>query len=208
MAKDKMTPEERLLKIIENPDTEKRSTPIVHRAGAIGIKGIKDWFNNIHFDKNSLKKLDLNLIARLIAVICIIITLVWIFDFSKTGLNLNKRFKQIASQKGPAGPDEVRPPDIDIGIDEMMSQANKRNIFTFIPTKEEAQAAVSVGPTLSNFKLVGILWSDNPQAMIENSKEQKTYLVGRADKIGDLDVKNILRDKVILGKEDQEWELR
>ena len=208
MAKDDMTPEERLLKIIENPDTQKRPVPLAAKIRSLSPGSIKEWFSGIRMDKDILKKINLRAVNKIIAVICALVTLVWIFDFGRGGIALAKRFKKISSGEALVSPDEGKQPKIDVTIDEATIQVRKRNIFTFVPTKEEATSAVSVGPTLSNFKLVGILWSDNPQAMIENSKEQRTYFVSKGDKIGELDVRSVLRDKVMLGKDDQEWELR
>lgn len=208
MAKDDITPEERLLKIIENPNTQKRPVPLAAKVSSLGSGAIKDWLSGIRADKNLLKRINLSLINKTVAVICVIVTLIWIFDFARSGIAMAKRFKKVSSGEYPAASEESKRPKIDVTLDEAATQAKRRNVFTFLPTKEEEASAVNIGPTLSNFKLVGILWSDNPQAMIENSKEQRTYFVSKGDKIGDLDVKNILKDKVMLGKDDQEWELR
>lgn len=203
MAKDDITPEERLLKIIENPNTEKRPVPLAVKIRSLNPGSVKEWFSGLRADKNLLKQINLRAVNKIVAVIGALVTLIWIFDFGSGGIALAKRFKSISSGEYLASSEESKRPNIDVTIDEVAAQVKKRNIFTFLPTKEEAASAVSIGPTLSNFKLVGILWSDNPQAMIENSKEQKTYFVSNGDKIGELYVKKILRDKVMLGKDDQ-----
>ncbi len=208
MAKDDMTPEEKLLKIIENPTVQKARTPLASKVRSLNTESVKEWFSGLRADKNLLKRINLQAINKIIAVICVLVTLIWVFDFARSGIALSKRYKKISSGDYLDSPAEGKMPNINVTMDEAMTQLRGRNIFTFLPTKEEATAAVSVGPTLGNFKLVGILWSDNPQAMIENSKEQKTYFVSNGDKIGDLDVKKIMKDKVMLGKDDQEWELR
>lgn len=208
MAKDNITPEERLLKIIENPNVEKRSLPIGVRIKSMSVSPLKDWLGSLRFDKDSFKKFNLKLVNKIIAVICILITLAWIFNFISTSVKLSGHFKKIASGEVTTGREEKLPPKIDINIDEALTQIKRRNMFTLLPSKEEAQASVNIGLTLGNLKLVGILWSDNPQAMIENTKEQKTYFVSKGDKIGDIEVRSILRDKVIVGKESEEWELR
>jgi len=208
MAKDDMTPEERLLKIIENPDTQKKPASLTDKLRLPDPGSIKGWFTGLRADKNLLKRINLKVINKRAAVTCVIVTLIWVVDFGSGGIRLSKRFKSVSSGENIVPSEEGKQPKIDVTVDEAVTQVKRRNIFTFLPTKEEAAAAVNVGPTLSNFKLVGILWSDNPQAMIENSQEQRTYFVSKGDKIGDLDVRNILKDKVILGKDDQEWELR
>jgi hypothetical protein len=208
MEKDKLTPEEKLLKIIENPNVEKRPVPLVIRVKGLGLSSLKEWLKNIRIDKDIIKRINLKTINRVIAGICVIITVIWIFGFFKSGLTMGRRFRQVVSGEEKSTPDDMKRPNIEASVDEAVSQAKKRNIFTFLPTKEEIASTINVGPTLSNFKLVGILWSDNPQAMIENTKEQKSYFVSKGDTIGDIEVRKILGDKVIVGKGSEEWELR
>ncbi len=208
MAKDNITPEERLLKIIENPNVKIRPLPIGAKIKSFGAAPLKSWFGGFHIDKNDFKKFNLKLANKVIVIICVLITFIWLYNFINMGIKLEKRFKQITIDMVQAGQEEAKLPKIDVSIDEAVTEIKRRNMFTFLPSKEEAQAAVNIGLTLGNLKLVGILWSDNPQAMIENSKEQKTYFVSKGDRIGDIEIRNILRDKVIVGKAAEEWELR
>lgn len=207
MEKEKITPEERLLKIIESPDVKKRPIPLSVKVRGMGMSSFKDWFKNIHIDKDVIKHVNFRSINIAVAVICILITLIWIFSFIKSGIAAGRRFKQVVSQDISASGEDKRP-NIDVSIDDALSRVRRRNMMTFLPSKEEVASSVSIGPSLSNFKLVGILWSDNPQAMIENTKDQKTYFVSKGDTIGELEVKNIFGDKVIVGKGSEEWELR
>lgn len=208
MAKDSLTPEEKLLKIIENPNIEKRSLPLSSKVRSLGAGTVKDLLARFHIDKNLFKKFNFRTINIIIAGICIIVTLVWLLSFIRSGMVLAGRFRQITADAGASVQESQKKPKIEVNIEEALAQVKKRNVFTLLPSKEQAQASVDIGLTLGNLKLVGILWSDNPQAMIENSKEQKTYFVSKGDKIGDIEVRSILRDKVIVGKGAEEWELR
>ncbi|MDP3790870.1 MAG: hypothetical protein Q8R38_02375 [Candidatus Omnitrophota bacterium] len=208
MAKDNLTPEEKLLKIIENPDVPKRDMSLAGKMKSINAAPLKSWFGRLHLDKSILKRINLRLINKIMAVACLIITLAWIFNFTATGIGLAKRFKQVISGQEASRQEEKILAKVDVNIEEALTQIKRRNMFTLLPSKAEAQASVDIGLTLGNLKLVGILWSDNPQAMIENSKEQKTYFVTKGDKIGDIEVRNILRDKVVVGRGAEEWELR
>ena len=49
-----------------------------------------------------------------------------------------------------------------------------------------------------SLKLVGISWSDNPDAIIEDTKDTKTFFVKIGQKIGDVKVQAIFKDKVVL----------
>ena len=208
MEKDNITPEEKLLKIIESPDVQKRRIPVSAKIRSLSALPLKDWLNNFHLDKDSFKRFNLKLVNKIIAIVCILITIVWFFNFLSTSIKLSKRFKQVAIDQTISTQEEQARQKIDVNVEEATTQAKRRNMFTLLPSKEEAQAAVNIGLTLGNLKLVGILWSDNPQAMIENTKEQKTYFVSSGDKIGDVEVRKIFRDKVMVGKDAEEWELR
>jgi hypothetical protein len=96
---------------------------------------------------------------------------------------------------------------INVKLEDVLTQARKHNIFTLLPSKDAAMQGPGIGGP-AELKLVGVLWSDHPQAMIENTKEQKTYFVSTGDKIGVVTVKSILQNKVILTKDSEEWELR
>ncbi len=77
-------------------------------------------------------------------------------------------------------------------------------------TAQEAQAQVQedISAQLKNLKLVGIIWSDKPQAIIENTVENKTLLLNIGDQMDKVKIMKIYQDKVILGADGQEWELR
>lgn len=85
----------------------------------------------------------------------------------------------------------------------------KRNIFSLIPVaRTEGGDVIGDREEIAEFRLVGILWSDAPQAMVENVQEQKTYLVARNDAIGNFRVNEIKRDSVVIEKNGKVWDLR
>ncbi len=49
-----------------------------------------------------------------------------------------------------------------------------------------------------DLRLVGISWSDHPDAMVENTKLQKTFFVKKGQMIGDVKVESIAQDKIVL----------
>lgn len=88
-----------------------------------------------------------------------------------------------------------------------------RNIFALAqPAKETApvspQTSEELKSLVDTLKLVGIIWSQAPQAIIEDTKEGRTYLLNRGGKLKNARVKEILKDRVILSYDDQEIELR
>ncbi|MDD2752185.1 MAG: hypothetical protein PHN59_03565, partial [Candidatus Omnitrophica bacterium] len=159
--------------------------------------------------KEMLKKFDLRMATKTAAVACACFTIFWIFDFVRSGITLNKRFDKLVTESASAQIQEKALPNLNVDMSELSQQLRSRNIFSFVPTRAVAgEFTTEVPVAITNYKLVGIMWSDNPQAMIEDTKEQKTYLLGNGEQLGQVKVKKIFRDKVVIGKDEQEWELR
>ncbi len=153
----------------------------------------------------------------MIACACVVFTIFWIFNFAREDAAFKERLEKIKAEAVGSVYKEENAPSMGANIGELMANVAKRNIFKL--SSEENQAQVPISQTSrqrstagagipGDIKLVGIIWTDNPQAMMEDTKEQKTYLVSTGDNIGDLKIKKILSDKVIISKGEQEWELR
>jgi len=66
---------------------------------------------------------------------------------------------------------------------------------------------------LKDFKLVGIIWSRNPEVMIENAKDSRTYTLKKGESLNEqFKIKEISRNSTILevnlGSGTREYELR
>ena len=61
---------------------------------------------------------------------------------------------------------------------------------------------------LARYRLVGISWADDPDAMIERTADTKTYFVKRGHHLDGIRVEAIYKDRVILRDGDVEVELR
>jgi hypothetical protein len=217
------TPEERLLKIIEgtvNPAPP--SLALSAKGGGSKFKfdfgRLEEKVKNLFSDKSSLNNLDLGKVNKAIAGVCVVFTIFWIFNFAREDFVFKERLEKIKIGAAGSTYKEENGPSMYVRIGELMANAAKRNIFKW-PSQGNEAVQVSTGPTLKQkasavagtsggIKLVGIIWTDNPQAMLEDAKEQKTYLVSAGDNIGDLKIKKILSDKIIVSKGGQEWALR
>lgn len=204
MQKDGLTPEEQLLKIIENPGMveKKRTLPITR-----GISALKSRFLTFDIRKIIPKRVDIKTVNKILAVLCVLITLFLVSDLlngrSVFKVKLNKILSGTAVST--AAKTTVIP---DVKPEDLAADSKKRNIFTLEPEKAKPIARSDIAGAAVELKLVGILWSENPQAMIEDTKAQRTYLVNAGDKIGTVNVKSILIDKVVLSKDTEEWDLR
>jgi len=210
ILKDNITPEERLLKIIESPGIQKAKVYLGAKAKAINLKTLISRIKNFRFDKNIIKKIDLRLANKIAASFCGFITLFLIFDFFRVGANLKSRFEKTLQASKVAIIEEKKVTLTNVDIEEVLAQAKRRNVFTFLPAPAKAEASLSPNITeiISNLKLVGIIWSNSPQAMIENAKEQRTFLLSQGEQIGQVKIKKIFQDKVVIEVEGQEQELR
>ena len=209
MAKDNITPEEKLLKIIENPDVEKRRVP--HGAGksaAPALASMGSILKSLHIDKDVLKYIDLKMANKIVAVLCVFFTIFWIIDFINGDKEFKKRLDKVKKEASVAAAPIELIPIPDVKMAELLAQVKKRNIFTLLPPKAEVVKSQEMQQLAVDLKLVGIIWSDNPQAMVEDSKGAKTYLVSTGDTVAGMKIKTIFKDKVIVTNGDQEWQLR
>lgn len=207
--KDNITPEEKLLKIIENPNVEKRKLPAKGKdAAAALLKG--SFFKGFHLDKNILKGIDPRTGNKVMAGVCAIVTAFLIFDLARLNMGLGKRFEKLAGGISLSRSEVKALPVPTVELNKVLAEVKRRNIFTFVPPKAQASGPAAVQPQASagSLKLVGILWSSKPQAMIEDSGGNKTHLLFAGDAVGEFRVKTILRDRVIMQKGEEEWELR
>ncbi|MDD3150755.1 MAG: hypothetical protein PHV68_07955 [Candidatus Gastranaerophilales bacterium] len=213
MAKE-ISPEEKLLKIIENPSAALFKNPDSgSKRNVFGeVNSSLTRLKSLFDDKEKLRSyFNLGLLNKAIICSCVLITVFLIFDFFKGGSDTRKRLIKLnssAAAKADKKESQVSIPEE--RISEIMRKVAKRNIFTLSPAASEtAPRDIDYSKIISDLKLVGILWSDNPQAMIEDSKNKRTCLLSNGDQISDMKVKKIYSEKVILtGKDNKEWELR
>lgn len=219
MAQDNLTPEEKLLKIIENPQAERRKSPGTNIGRGAGPKkgagtDVGAWLSKFRIDKNTIRNISLKTVSKMVLALCLIFTLFFIIDFIRMGSSSAKRINKLTAEAATPDIKENKTAIKDVNLIEAVNLAKRHNIFSFLPVTSSgiptqgSTMPVEVEEIVKNLKLVGIIWSNNPQAIIENTKEQKTYLVNGGDKMSILDIKRVLKDKVILGKDSAEWELR
>ena len=97
-----------------------------------------------------------------------------------------------------------------------LQKVSSRDIFregrTEQPAQQSPSAATEVAGTaeaVQGLALVGISWSSNPDAIIEDKSKQRTYFVKRGQEAGDgVKVEAIFKDHVVVSYEDHEYELR
>lgn len=209
-----MSPEERLLKVIETPIEEAKDLKWQtkkdiknERSGFLELLGIHDPQAG-SFKKRILSYLTFKSLNRFLAGLCVLVLFFWIFDFFSQHITFSRRFLVIEKRLEDAMGESLLSEQQNENKKDL-KEAMTRNVFTLAPTKIEVESqGTDYNQMVADLKVVGIIWSDNPQAMIESKKEAKTFLLNKHDKIQQLTIKEIRKDKVVVTAEGREWELR
>ncbi len=117
------------------------------------------------------------------------------------------KLPQATLEKGPEFKEE---PARDIKPYEFYLEGIKNHpaIFSSPISQEAPKPLNQVTPDLiKDINLLGILSGENPQAIIEDKKTQKTYYLNKGQFIGELQVMDIKEGKIILNFNSQTFEL-
>ena len=219
---DKQTSDERLLKIIEGSNESRRpglNTPCAKKPlGQVTGHPLVMKFNLTTL-KNILKNLKFNLakINNALIGLGVVLTLIFIFTlFSGPAIS-----KSNAAYFTPADSAAIVK-FISVGEAQGLMRKNigseklRRNFFLPAELKVgniTAAESVDILEELKDFKLVGIIWSQNPEVMIENAKDSRTYTLKKGESFNEqFKIKEISRNSAILevnlGSGTREYELR
>ncbi|MDD5130335.1 MAG: hypothetical protein PHS66_04735 [Candidatus Omnitrophica bacterium] len=224
MAQERsLTPEKQLLKIIE---TSKMNSTGVHtqssRRHGMSWLSFGAWLGRISFFRVrlekwsqgfSLEQLDVKAVNRILGLLVALLLTYFSANFIVSLFNINKT-PSLESNNTLAAKMETSFPE-PVGLKKAASyyleKVRERDIFTMGAKKA---AAASTAPSSKNLelaaslKLVGISWSNDPDAMVEDTKALKTFFVKRGDMVGDARVQAIFKDKIILSLDNEEFELK
>lgn len=219
-----VTPEKQLLKLIEDGGSGRTSAAgaVIKRKGisvlsAGALRGA--LFGRLSFFKRGAKKkmgaasrakIDFALVNRILFV-CVAALLVFLsLDVARSWMALkhppNFGLEQEKALGGPG-------PQVSQLKDEAyyLQKVSSRDLFRErkAPAEKKKAAPIVEASFGKSLSLVGISMSANPDAIIEDKEKQKTYFVKRGQMIGDdIKVVAISKEKVILSKDEQEFELR
>lgn len=210
MTEEKITPEEKLLKIIENPAIEKQKVFAPAKAIRQTTLNVHTLLHGILTHKNFHKYISLQAITKVLMGLCVLITIFAVYNYFVFGNEIKKKFEKIISDIGIYEPGSQKQIFPEPNIGDIIAGYRVRNMFSFLPVTSTGTTAAQkeISQLVSTLKLVGVIWSENPQAMIEDVPSNKTYLVNTGEYVGALKVNKILRNSVVLGKDKEEYELR
>lgn len=73
--------------------------------------------------------------------------------------------------------------------------------------EEKPVVTINIAELAKDLSLLGIIFGDNPQAIIEDKKSQRTYYVSKGQFIGEFQIEDVQEKKVILNCHGQKFEL-
>ncbi|HEC69950.1 MAG TPA: hypothetical protein ENI31_06695 [Candidatus Omnitrophica bacterium] len=222
MEKEPSTPERELLKVIENKEGSILSSKRGLRKGFSlfswgALRGRFSFLRGSFKDNFLNLSLDIKSINRLLFLFLGVIILLFSSNIFNSYKRMDKNIKSIF---------QIQPPKSFKFVESSilkkpsfyLEKVRKRDIFKMAsqvkeekkPTSPEVKKASipSIAEKVKDLRLVGIAWSEDPDVMIEDTKLKKTFFLKRGDYINDLEVRAIFKDKVVLGYESEEIELK
>ena len=226
-----VTPEERLLRLIESEETGARKfvfwdmrtwpglfVPFGQRARRPA---------RVRFAAGSiLRALTLERINRGLIVIFVSLLAGIALNMNGAQSSLKDLSSQVGASRPRAGAGEpsasLRP------LEAYVSEAEKRDLFSLVlASKPETPEAATAAPVkraepvqppkpapleilrekAKTLKVVGIAWGETPVAMIEDTTTRETFFLKALQSIRGIRVKAVLKDRVILSYENAEHDL-
>ncbi len=228
-----ITPEKRLLELIEN--SKGKNSKIV---GAYKVKrngkslfSFNAWLGRISFFKDKFRKrskqsfgLNIKTVNSLIAL-GLLVLVVFFMNIMIRSINDLKKTKNMEFRSGEIEDLLVYQDKTftDRYLSYYSNKTDKRDIFKMdigektMVQKEESGLTAQINikflnemiiRATKNLRLVGISWSDKPDALIEDIEALRSFIVIKGDMIGEVKVIDILKDKVLLGFKGEQIEIK
>jgi hypothetical protein len=223
------TPEKQLLKLIEKGKDYVGFSPSAVKHRSLSFFSIGAWIGRASFLKESLirwfkagsyRSFDAKK-ANYFLSFCIFILLVYFVissTFSVNSLvNFEKKMKSLQAnvKKGSKSAGESEILGLKKTVSYYLEKARERDIFRMRSKRaanEDKSAPIlpsgRVIEATAHLRLVGISWSDDPDAMIEDTQAKRTLFIKRGQMIGEVKVQAIFKDKVVLSYYGEEVELK
>jgi hypothetical protein len=219
----RLTPEKQLLNLIEEhkEDSGKRIEAKAIKHFGLSLFSFSGWLGRVSFFKDRLKVfssqdkfdfLDVRFINSFLILCIFMLGTYFVVSFSFSMKNLKKMPSlEIKPLGNTASGSAAEMLGLKRAVAYYLDKVAVRDIFKLGPKNP---LAAKGGPSekaleaTKNLKLVGISWSDNPDAMIEDSKTMRTFFVKRGDVVGDIKVEAIFKDKVVLNFAGEDVDLK
>ncbi|MBL7073457.1 MAG: hypothetical protein ISS33_06790 [Candidatus Omnitrophica bacterium] len=199
----KITPEEKLLHLIENSGNDQKKTSLKKTVGKkkkiAGFKPVNfsTVFSGVSFSKISIKKIGFRTVNKILIGISLVLTIVFLVQWGKEKAIIQKGFDAINVKPAAKESDRLKlQPSKTPTESAYIAATEKNNPFHLLPVQEKPE--ITEITLATEFKLVGILWSDQAQAIIEDATTEQTYMVSVGDPLDKYTVSEITKTEVIL----------
>ena len=210
MSRKSLTPEEKLFAIIQKTGGAEPAGTGPGRGSAARAFGVRaaDALSWLRRAATDLKQFNRLLLGVVVALALIGLLLPWV-----DRPNASRVLAEASQSTVPL----VMPPPLDklATVEEQEAVLREHNPFGLqpelppAPPTPPAPAATPPDEQLlrNDFRLVGIVWSETPIAMLEEASTGRTYPVKAGDPLGKFMVKKVLKDRVVFEIDGHEIEL-
>lgn len=217
------TPERELLKLIEEPGLAEKSPSAKVKLkflsffSPVALKARFSYFKLKFKGGFSLQKLihlEFRVANRGLEFFIFLLLFYLISNTLISVVNLNRKSGLEFDIKKISAPSSLPEVSLLKVASYYLEKARARDIFkmglvSVADTKQVTETPTSkIAQAMQNLKLVGISWSEDPDAIIEDTQAGRAYFLKRGQMIKDFTVKAIFKDKVILSYQGEEIELR
>ncbi len=228
MAESGTSPEKELLKLIEQAGGGSAPTaPIKKEAAAYKVRQVLTvggWQGRISFFSEKFKKIfsgggipafEIKSVNKCLGFGVILLITIFVINFF-TGLQKTNKILNIPLRLEA---DSAFALDIKPSILEPLSfytdKVKTRNLFIMasqqpVIKEEEAKQTKQeeIKQLLTQVKLVGISWSDDPDVILEDLKAQSTVFMKKGQTINEMLIKEVFKDRIVLSYKGEEADLR
>ncbi len=217
MARQRLIPEEELLKLIEKGDDAETVRFKRKRGLFLSFGRLKNFWlflsreikQSVDRFKSGIREPNLKVLNKAFLVIGVVLLTYSITDFlvSRPDIKEVYRKSRLMKKRKPLrkATEELRP------FLHYLEVVRRRDIFSPVVLKETEKPEAKkkrLQEMIKDLRLVGIAWDDKkPVAMIEDKKEKKTYFLEEGQMINKLKLEDILEDRVILNFKGEKIEL-
>jgi len=196
-----VTPDEKLLHLIEKPAAAQTAGAGKKKAFAV-LDRLTLLFPTARIKNIGLREVNLTLIW-----ISVILASYLAYYFIAEDGRLEKRFEVMTGKFTGKTPSYSLSLNKDVGnIHTYLSDTEKNNPFHVLPEVTKPKKKDVKAPL--QLSLVGILWSDVPQAIIEDKTKGQTHLVNIGSTVDKFTVSDISQIKVTLTSDEGETILK
>ncbi|MCP4649083.1 MAG: hypothetical protein GY853_03220 [PVC group bacterium] len=225
MADKNVSPEKRLLKIIEGQQDEGAVASTLRTGkkymAPSSLKGRWAFFKEKFKKGNKTAKRksapwDIKKVNQVLSFSVALLFIGFISSMLVDYFNLNSDDFAVPQMDSTAQATPIKGLSLLQPEDHYLQKVSGRDLFKFgdivVETpafREEDKPQVSrLQSLMKGLKLVGVSWGKVPDAIVENESANKTYFVKAGSMIEEATVKNIFKDKVVLELEGEEAEIR